>query len=85
MPSRSLLHIPNLFTRREEQKEKWRQPLMLYKLCSTLVCYQCYFGHKSKPQHHTSCYDENYLHLGQTQNSWIYIGPWDWMEYIKWC
>lgn len=45
--------------------EEWEieKTLMLFKQCptmnKTLACYQCYFGHKSKAQHHVNCYEKN--------------------------
>lgn len=35
----------------------------------TLMCYENYFGHISKTQDNTSCYEENKLHLSQPQQS----------------
>lgn len=37
----------------------------------TFECYQQYFRHKCKVQHHMGCFEESQLHLSQTQ----YVNP----------
>lgn len=68
MSPSNLLHAPNPYWGR---RMKNKEGLVLCKhyrtIAETIVCYQCVFSHKSKTQHHRSCYEEKPLHPRQNQ------------------
>lgn len=75
--SQPLALLPNLQPAAGGQSEK-HETLNLCKHCSAidkmLVCYQYWFGHKSKTQNHTGCCEENKLLANQLEyNFWKII------------
>lgn len=58
----------------EKQRKFQRCANTVQQSPKTLVCYQHYFRHKSKIQHHTGCFEERQRHTSQRQYTYKWLG-----------